>query len=472
MTADPVQVFDPRTGTPVRPLRPVPAGELDALAVRLKQAQAAWLARGPESRSAVLLAFADALDAAAPELTAALVADTGRAVESAMEVQQVAGMCRRWAEQGPALLAPTSTPSAVLPDLELRGEARPYPLVGVISPWNFPLLLGLIDAIPALAAGCAVLVKPSEVTPRFIAPLNDAISTVSGLADVLAVVEGDGAVGARMVSLVDAVCFTGSVETGRRVGVAAAEAFIPAFLELGGKDPAVVLADADLDRAAAALLWGGTANAGQSCLSIERVYVARDVHDALVDLLVAKAERVGLAWPGPADGGIGPLIDPEQAAIIAGQLEDALAKGARIRTGGVVERHGGGHWVRPTVLTDVDHTMTVMTEETFGPVLPVMAFDTVAEAVALANDSRYGLSGAVFAADVETAADVARQLDVGAVSVNDAGLTAFVHEGEKNSFALSGLGGSRMGPSGLRRFLRRQALIVNHSTAPRPWWHQ
>jgi aldehyde dehydrogenase (NAD+) len=347
---------------------------------------------------------------------------------------------------------------------------RPYPLVGAISPWNFPLLLGLIDAVPALAAGCAVLVKPSEVTPRFIAPLMRTITAVSGLAEVLAVTEGAGETGAAMVDLVDAVCFTGSVPTGRLVAAAAARAFIPAFLELGGKDPAVVLASADLDRAAAAVLWGGTANAGQSCQSIERVYVDASVYTEFVGRLVDRAKRLRLAWPTTADGEIGPIIDPEQARVIGRHLDDAAAKGAHIHCGGVLERHGGGWWCAPTVLTHVDHSMLIMTEETFGPVLPVMPFADVDEAVRLANDTTYGLSAAVLAGTTDEAMAVAGRLEAGAVSINDAALTAIIRDGEKHSVKASGLGGSRMGPASLRRFLRRQAMLINDRSEPDPWW--
>ena len=195
----------------------------------------------------------------------------------------------------------------------------------------------------------------------------------------------------------DVVCFTGSVPTGKRVGAQAAARFIPAFLELGGKDPAVVLKDADLDRATSAILWGGTANAGQSCLSIERVYVDRSIHDEFVALLAAKANKLKLAAPGIDDGALGPIIAGRQVAIIDDHLRDAAAKGAVTDAGGTLETIGGGTYCPATVLTNVNHSMKVMTEETFGPILPVMAFDSVDEAVRLANDTQYGLSAAVFA---------------------------------------------------------------------------
>ncbi|MDP4501585.1 aldehyde dehydrogenase family protein [Nonomuraea turcica] len=455
-----MNVRDPLTGRIERPLDPVPPDRLAAVAAELRAMTPAWR---DADRGTPLSRFGAAL-AADDELLAALVADTGRVAESLLERQVVAGLIDRWVRQAPALLAPPAEFPASLPGVVVGGDAVPYELVGAITPWNFPLLLGLIDAVPALAAGCAVVVKPSEVTPRFIEPLMRLVP--DGLP--LRVVEGDGATGAALVDLVDAVVFTGSVPTGRLVAQAAARAFVPAYLELGGKDPAIVLAGADLDRAASAILWGGTANAGQSCQSIERVYVAREVHDEFLALLVGKAAQVGLTCEG---GPIGPIIAPEQPDVLAAHLADAVAKGAIMHTGGAIERHGGGHWCRPTVLSRVDHTMLVMTEETFGPLLPVMAVDGVDEAVALADDSVYGLSAAVFAATEEQARAVAARLHAGAVSVNDASLTALVHEGEKHSFRLSGLGGSRMGPASISRFLRRRAFLVNRSDAADPWWH-
>jgi succinate-semialdehyde dehydrogenase / glutarate-semialdehyde dehydrogenase len=462
-------VRDPRTGVVERELAPPTVDELAGIAGRLRTAQDRWARLGAGGRAEVLRRWADTL-ADAGDLLAAVIRDTGRLAESRMEHEQVVAMVRRWADEAPPLLAEEAERASAVPWIRVRQAGHPYPLVGVISPWNFPLLLGLIDAVPALAAGCAVLVKPSQVTPRFIEPLMRTVAEVPELAGVLAVVEGDGDTGAALVELVDAVCFTGSVPTGRLVGQAAARAFVPAFLELGGKDPAIVLAGADLDHAAAAVLWGGTANAGQSCLSIERVYVDASVHDAFVDRLVVRARRLRLAWPRPESGQIGPLIDAGQAQVIERHLTDARAKGATVRCGGQL-RHDGGWWCPPTVLTDVDHSMLVMTEETFGPVLPVMAAAGVDEAVRLANDSAYGLSAAVFAGTVAEALAVGRRIEAGAVSINDAALTAIIRDGEKHSVKASGLGGSRMGPASLRRFLRRQALLINRAGQPEPWWY-
>lgn len=461
---DRIALRDPRTGAQDGWIDPPPADEIDAIAARSREAQAAWDANGLEARCTAMRAWRDRIVARREDLIDALIADTGRRIESVLEVDAIVGSISRWCDAAPTLLAEEPARPAAIPIISVRQTMHPYPLVGVISPWNFPLLLGLIDAIPALVAGCAVLAKPSEVTPRFVAPLAETVGDIP-----IAFVNGARATGEAVIDAVDAVCFTGSVPTGRAVAARAAGRMIPAFLELGGKDAAIVLADADLDRASSAVLWGGTANAGQSCLSIERIYVHESIAAPFIEMLTAKASAVRLAAPKIDDGEIGPIIAERQVAIIGAHLDDARAHGATITTGGEIETIDGGTYLRPTVIKDATHEMAVMRDETFGPVLPVMTFETDDEAIALANDSQYGLSGAVFGAP-DHAIDVARRVKAGAISINDAALTALVHDAEKNSFNLSGLGGSRMGPAALRRFGRRQAFLIAERPEPDPWW--
>ncbi len=462
-------VRDPRTGTIESFIEPPNAPATDALATRMREAQPRWADMGVDARAVAMRAWRDALSAHKNALITALERDTGRRAISVMEFELVLSAIERWAAQAPALLASAERPSA-LPFVRIRATTSPYALVGVISPWNFPLLLATLDTIPALLAGSAVIVKPSEVTPRFIEVVNAAIADVPVLRDVFVMIPGAGATGRALVNVVDMVCFTGSVPTGRMVAEQAAARFIPAALELGGKDPAVVLATADLAHVAPAVVWGSVVNAGQSCLSIERVYVHRSRYDELVSRVVAIAQQVGLSWPDESAGPIGPLIAERQASVIEMQLADARERGAVVHCGGTIERHGGGYWIRPTVVTNVDHRMRLMTEETFGPIIPIMPFDSVDEAVHLANDSVYGLSAAVFAGTNEEAIAVAQQLDAGAISINDAALTAVMHEGEKNAFKLSGLGGSRMGAASIRRFLRQKALLIRQGIGRDPWW--
>lgn len=458
-----LSVRNPRTGQMDYSIDAPGVAALAPLVARLRSAQAGWAAAGVDRRSAVLKAWSGQLLAAPDRLLEALALDTGRHLLCGQELRALGGMVAgNVAVAGPVLAESPERPS-VTPGIGLQKQLVPYGLVGVISPWNFPFLLSMLDTIPALLAGCAVLVKPSEVTPRFVAPLMASLRDFPELAAVLAVVTGDGQTGAALIEQVDAVCFTGSVATGRKVAEACARWFIPAFLELGGKDPVIVLGSADPDRAAAVVLRASVQATGQACQSLERVYVDQRLESAFLERLVARAEAVPLNYPDSRRGQVGPLIFARQAEIIAAQLADAVARGARILTGGRIENHGGGLWLRPTVVTGVTHEMALLTEETFGPVMPVMGFRDTDEAVRLANDSIYGLSAAVLGDEAE-AVTVARRLNVGAVSINDGGLTTEVFDAEKNAFNLSGLGASRMGPSGLLRFLRQKALMIQRGT--------
>lgn len=463
-----LKVRNPRTGQVDYERPATRPDQLARMAAEARAAQPAWAALPAQRRAEELRALAAVMRERRAAFVEALFEDTGRLIESRLEFDAALATIERWADEAPALLAEPAPRPANIPFIETRQFATPYALVGVISPWNFPLLLALIDAVPALLAGSAVLVKPSEVTPRFIALAECALAEVPALAPVLRWCVGAGDVGAALTGQVDLVCFTGSVATGRRVGEAAAARFIPAFLELGGKDAALVLEDADIDRAARALAWGSMVNAGQSCMSIERVYAVDAVHDHLAEALAREVGRLRINADDPETGEIGPVISAAQIAILQRHLDDARDRGARALTGGrLVER--GGTWCQPTVLVDVSNDMLVMKEETFGAIVPVMRVADEEAAIERANGSIYGLSAAVFSADFERAERVARRLEAGAISVNDAALTSLVHSGEKQSFRQSGLGGSRMGPASIRRFLRQQCLLVNPGIDD-PWW--
>lgn len=464
-------VRNPRSGKEDYTLVAATADRVAETCAQLRRGQPAWAALTAAQRAQLLQQWKQALQQHRDAIVAALFADTGRMNESAMEFDTICHAIDRWCRDAPPWLHSGPPQQTSVPFLAVARQDVAIPLVGVISPWNFPLLLSLIDALPALMAGCAVAVKPSEITPRFIQPLQASIAAVPALAAVLAYLPGAGATGAALLERVDAVCFTGSVATGRKVGEAAARAFIPAFLELGGKDAALVLEGADIARSSAALAWGAMVNAGQSCLSIERAYVHQPLLQPLLEHLSDDIGKLRFcAGEDPCDGEIGPIISARQADIIRAHLDDARAKGATVICGGEIERIGGGLWCQPTLLTDVDHTMLVMTEETFAPILPLMGVGDDEQALALANDSQFGLSGAVFCNDRDRARAVARRLQAGAVSINDCALTAIMHEGEKQAFKLSGMGGSRMGLVSLRRFVQRKALLENTDLAWDPWW--
>ncbi len=466
-----MKIKNPRTGQYYYEIFPPTFEELSIKTKSMREAQLGWNESGVEHRIKVLQAWKEVVNLYKDELVDAICMDTGRKWETILEVDLVASSIDRWSNISREFFSITERKTSSIPFLEIEKGYEPYSLVGVISPWNFPLLLSLIDTIPALLAGCAVIVKPSEITPRFIEVLQKTINQVPDLLGILNYVEGGAETGAQLCKLTDIICFTGSTETGKKVYQSACDNFIPVFLELGGKDAVIVTETADIERATSAILWGSVANAGQSCLSIERIYVHRNVYHQFLSRLVGKANLLQLAYPTMSSGQIGPIISEKQVAIIDNQLEDAFKKGAILKTGSKkCEELGGGYYCRPTILINVTHDMKVMTQETFGPIMPVMIYNTVEQAIEYANGTQYGLSGAVFAGTEEEAMKIARKMQCGAVSINDAALTAVMHEGEKNSFKMSGIGGTRMGSSAIKRFMKQKAYLINAKGVKDPWW--
>jgi betaine-aldehyde dehydrogenase len=343
-------------------------------------------------------------------------------------------------------------------------------VVGIISPWNFPLILSLGDAIPALQAGCAVVVKPSEFTPLGLAEVVEAWKREIGGPDVFDCVHGTGETGGALVDEVDFIQFTGSDRTGRKVMARAAETLTPVSLELGGKDPMIVLADADLDRAANAAAWGGMMNSGQICLSVERIYVEEPAYDEFVNKLTAEVGRLrqGVDDVGaPKD--VGAMTSPNQTAIVEEHVSAALAAGARALTGGK-RLDSPGDYFEPTVLVDVDHSMKVMRDETFGPVVGVMKVRDAEEAVQLANDSPYGLGASVFG-ERERAEQVARRVECGAVNVNDVLINYFAMDVPMGGWKQSGIG-TRHGEGGIKKYCRSESLVITRFGGKRePTWY-
>ncbi|WP_439687150.1 Aldehyde dehydrogenase [Cupriavidus oxalaticus] len=457
-----IKVRNPRTGAQDYEFVAADKDAVGKAVARAREAQRAWYGKGLEHRIQVLSAWARALETRADAIASALADDTARTRISREELGAVIHFIHGYCEAAPEVLAQPFRKFRNNSDVVFKTTLVPYPVVGIISPWNFPLVLSFIDAIPALLAGAAVVIKPSEVTPRFVEPLQASIGDVPELDGVISLLQGAAETGRALLSEVDAIVFTGSVPTGRKIAVAAAERFIPAFLELGGKDPAVVLAGSDLARAATSILRSALYNTGQVCYAIERVYVDASIHDAFVEELVRQVQGMRRSVAAGDRGHYGPFIHAAQGDIVREQLHDAVTKGARVVTGGMVENVDGAVWLDPTIVVDVDHSMDLMTQETFGPVVPVMRFASEEEAERLANDTIFGLSGAVFGPDTHTAGDFATRMEAGGVSINDTELQrGMMFDGEKTAFKFSGMGGSRYGATSILRYVRKRALIAN-----------
>ena len=336
---------------------------------------------------------------------------------------------------------------------------RPLGLIGVIGPWNYPLTNSFGDCIPALSAGNSVILKPSEVTPLTSLLLAEGLRECGLPENVLQIATGDGQAGAALIDNVDMIMFTGSTRTGRKVAAEAASRLIPSSLELGGKDPMIVLSDADLERAANFATYYSMQNAGQTCISIERVYVEEPVYDEFVAKVSEKVRQLRVGKPeGLGTVEVGAITFPPQLDIIKDHVADAVQKGARVLTGGS-QVPGPGRFYEPTVLVDVDHSMKIMTEETFGPTLPIMRVRDADEAVRLSNNSPYGLGSSVFTRDVKRGEQIARRLEAGAANVNDAMINYTVLELPMGGAKASGLG-SRHGAGGIRKYCSQQAIVV------------
>jgi acyl-CoA reductase-like NAD-dependent aldehyde dehydrogenase len=452
-------IVNPATGAEAGQVTWTDPTEVASIAARLRAAQREWEQRGATGRAKTLARFAVWLGEHRDEIQELLIKETGKsAADAAQEVPLLIMILSYVIRIMEKALAPEKRPAS-LPAMAIKNITvyhRPRPVVGIIAPWNYPVANALMDAIGALAAGCAVLLKPSERTPLTADVLARGWAE-SGGPDVLAVVQGAREVAGEVIDNVDFVQFTGSSATGTKVMERAARRLTPVSLELGGKDPMIVCDDADVELAAHAAVWGAMFNAGQTCVSVERVYVLDRVYDQFVAAVLRDVAELQIG--AGAGNHFGGLIDEQQLAVTERHVREAVAAGARVLTGG--ERiDGQGSFYPPTVLVDVDHSMACMTQETFGPTLPIMKVASVDEAIRLANDSEYGLSASVFSADVERAKAIAVQLDCGAVNVNDVISNLMCTTAPMGGWKTSGIGVRFGGPDGLRKYCRQETVVA------------
>jgi succinate-semialdehyde dehydrogenase/glutarate-semialdehyde dehydrogenase len=466
---------NPATGEILGELDSAGPAEVRATVARARAAQPDWNAWGIRHRVRVVRRFQQLLLARKAGIARRITLEAGKPMVEALltEVLVALDAARFLADNAFAILREEKLPHR---NLALKAKSgrilrEPYGVVGIISPWNYPFSIPATGALAALVAGNAVVLKPSELTPLIALKLQSLLGEAGVPRGIFQVLPGAGPTGEALVkSEIDKLVFTGSVATGRRIARLAAERLLPVLLELGGKDAMLVLEDADIDVASSAAVWGAFMNAGQTCLSVQRCYAHRSLYPAFLAACADKARklRVGNGMSEATD--VGPMIHERQVRLVESQVEDALQRGARVLAGGVRLRELGPTFFAPTVLADVDHTMRVMREETFGPVLPIAPFADDAEAVRLANDSEYGLAASVWTGDRARGERLARRIDAGTVMVNDVLSSFSIAEAPHGGVKSSGLGRTH-GRWGLEEMARLKYLDSDRlPRLKKIWW--
>jgi acyl-CoA reductase-like NAD-dependent aldehyde dehydrogenase len=468
----PLQSSNPATSAVLGTVPDMDAAQVQHLVTRARTAQVAWRALPLAERCRQVSCFADVLLSRANEVIDLIVAESGKTRQEALgtEIIIVADLVRYFCKHAPHILAPTTIPLHLLKHRASYLHYVPRGVVGVIAPWNFPFSIPMGESLMALIAGNAVVMKPSEVTPLIALKAFELIQAAGLPDDIFAVATGRGATGAALIaSGIDYCVFTGSVATGRKVAVACAERLIPCTLELGGKAPAIVRADADLDRTAQALVWGGFANSGQICASVERVYAHESIHDQLVDKMVALTKTLRQGDAAAAQVDVGAMSWFRQVGHVQKMVDVAIAEGATLKIGGTASEHH--QFFAPTILTNVKQSMDIVHTEIFGPVIPVVRVTSDQQAIDYANDSTLGLLAYVFSRDATAAKRMAEQIDAGTVMINDVLATYACPETPWSGVKFSGIGRTHS-QDGLRDLCSTRHINYDRVAVPREiWWY-
>src|SRR5271166_5918083 len=467
---------NPATGEVLAELACASASEVQDAVLRAKRAQPDWQATPVSERIAVLRRFQQLLSERRDEVARLICREAGKPTVEALntEVLVVLDAAQFSIRTAHRFLRKQPLPHGNPAMKAKRGHLvrEPYGVIGIIAPWNYPFSICAVETLGALVTGNAVVLKPSELTPLVALELQKLLHAAGLDPDLMQVIIGAGAVGGALLeSDIDKVIFTGSVATGKRIAEGAAKRLLPMVLELGSKDPMVVLEDADLDVASSGAVWGAMMNCGQTCLSIERCYVQRSIYDRFLELCRQKIEKLRVGEGLGSEVEMGPLIHERQLRTVEEHVNDAVARGARLLTGGRRMPELGPNFYAPTLLADVTHDMRIMQEETFGPALPVAPFHTDDDAVRLANDSPFGLAASVWTTNRKRGEAVAARIRAGTVMVNDA-ISAFgIAEAPHGGFEQSGIGRAH-GELGLEEMVLVKYIDVD--LLPRMkkvWWY-
>jgi acyl-CoA reductase-like NAD-dependent aldehyde dehydrogenase len=471
-----ISVVDPATGKTLGDFESADTAAVNAAAVRARAAHRAWREVPLRKRLEVVAKFQHILAERKREIATVITSEAGKPLPEALltEVLVVLDAARFLLQKSYAFLQEESVAHGSLATKAKRGRVlrEPYGVVGIISPWNYPFAIPGVQVLTAVVAGNAVVLKPSELTPFSSLKIAELLSSAGLPPGVLEVVPGDGTTGAALVdATIDKLIFTGSVATGKRIAQSAAARLLPVVLELGGKDPMIVLDDADIDVASSGATWGAFVNAGQACLSVERCYVHRSIYESFLSACVEKARQLRVGNGAEPGIDVGPMIHERQLKTVEEHVAEAKSLGARLLIGGERLSSLGPNFYAPTILADVNHQMRIMREETFGPVLPIMPFDSDDEAVRLANDSQFGLAASIWTRDRARGERVARQIQAGTVMINDAVSCFAISEAPHGGVKASGIGRTH-GLFGLEEMV--QIKYLDSDLIPKmkkPWWY-
>jgi acyl-CoA reductase-like NAD-dependent aldehyde dehydrogenase len=466
---------NPANGEVLGELAGASSEDVQAAVEKARAAQRQWQSKTVSERVAVLRRFQQVLNEDRNKVASLICREVGKPAAEALATEVVvvldaAQFCIRNAHR---FLSEKPLPHANLAMKTKRGKLvrEPYGVIGIIAPWNYPFSTPAIETLGALATGNAVVLKPSEFSPLAALELRRLLLKAGLHPELMQIVVGEGPVGAALIeSGIDKLIFTGSVATGKRVGEAAARRLLPVVLELGGKDPMIVLDDADLDVASSGALWGAFMNAGQTCLSVERCYVHRSLYEPFLQQCREKIAKLRVGNGIESEVEIGPMIHERQLKIVEDQVRDAIDRGARLLAGGRRLSELGPNFYAPTLLADVTGDMRIMQEETFGPVLPVAAFDNDSEAVRLANDSDFGLAASVWTRNRRRGEALAAEIQAGTVMVNDMISSFGIAEAPHGGFKQSGIGRTH-GEIGLEEMVRVKYVDVDlMPRMKKVWW--